>query len=133
MDKLEFSIVWGVPSKVIYQALLDPFEIMQYTRAPAIVESKEGGQYKIMEGRIEGVFNKLVENQEIQMTWKFNNWKQYSNVTLRLIEREDSCELKIIQTNFPQDIEKVKLEDGWKNQIFIPMSKIRGYPIEDDD
>jgi hypothetical protein len=29
---------------------------MQYTRAPAVVEPKEGGVYKIMEGRIEGVF-----------------------------------------------------------------------------
>lgn len=49
------------------------------------------------------------------MTWKFNNWKHFSNVTLHLNEREDTCELKIIQTNIPADVENAKLEDGWKN------------------
>lgn len=29
------------------------------------------------------------------MKWKFNDWKHDSNVTLKLFDREDECELKI--------------------------------------
>lgn len=35
MANLEFTIVFGVPSKVIYNAIVDAQEVMQYTRCQA--------------------------------------------------------------------------------------------------
>ena len=56
MAKLEFNITFEVPAKVIYNAFVDQYEVLQYTRAPGVVENKEGGIYKILDGRIDGVF-----------------------------------------------------------------------------
>ena len=56
MAKLEFNITFEVPAKVIYNAFVDQYEVLQYTRSPGVVENKEGGVYKILDGRIDGVF-----------------------------------------------------------------------------
>lgn len=96
MAKLEFNITFEVPAKVIYNAFVDQYEVLQYTRAPGVVENKEGGIYKILDGRIDGVFQKLVENSEIAMTWKFSDWKDYSLVHIKFVDREDSVQLKIV-------------------------------------
>ncbi|KAM3138952.1 hypothetical protein pb186bvf_008965 [Paramecium bursaria] len=133
MAKLEFNITFEVPAKVIYNAFVDQYEVLQYTRSPGVVENKEGGVYKILDGRIDGVFQKLVENTEIAMTWKFSDWKDYSLVHIKFVDREDSVQVKIVQTNLPQGTDVKQLEHGWRNYIFLPMSKIRGYPLENDD
>ena len=47
-------------------------------------------------------------------------------------DREDSCKIEIKQSNIPANQNLKKLEDGWMQQIFKPMSLICGYPIEED-
>ena len=67
------------------------------------------------------------------MDWKIGDWTQYSQVELTIRDNdEDECTLTIKQSNLPAGVDKQKLEDGWKSQIITPMSKICGYPIEDD-
>lgn len=39
--------------------------------------------------------------------------------------------MSLKQTEIPNSVDVEKLEKGWRDQIFIPMSKILGYPIED--
>jgi hypothetical protein len=46
---------------------------------------------------------------------------------------EDGCKVEIKQSGIPWDQEIKKLIEGWKNNIFKPMSLICGYPIEDED
>jgi activator of HSP90 ATPase len=53
---------------------------MQYTRAQAAVEPKEGGEYAILDGKIKGRFLTLRQDEYIKMEWKFNDWKEYSIV-----------------------------------------------------
>ena len=67
---LSFELIYNVPSKIIYNALIDPMynfilykyirEIMKYTRAPCKVEPVEKGNFTIFEGKIIGKFLQLV-------------------------------------------------------------------------
>lgn len=57
---------------------------MQYTRAKAIVDPKEGGEFAILDGKIVGRFVVLRKGEYIKMQWKFNEWKEYSNVEIML-------------------------------------------------
>lgn len=43
---LNLDFGFNVPRAVIYEALLDPMKIMQYTRAMAQVDPKEGGSFE---------------------------------------------------------------------------------------
>jgi activator of HSP90 ATPase len=53
---------------------------MQFTRAQAQVEPKEGGEFVILEGKIRGKFLKLRENEYIKMEWRLSEWKEPSTV-----------------------------------------------------
>ena len=46
---------------------------------------------------------------------------------------KDGCKVEVSQSNIPDKMDVSKLELGWRDQIFRPMSKICGYPIEEDD
>ena len=58
---LEFSINWNVPSRIIYNALLDQFEVSKFTRCQAVVERKVDGKYSVFDGRIHGKFISIDE------------------------------------------------------------------------
>ena len=66
MTTLNLEFGFNVPRKVIYDALIHPMytsisfrTIMQYTRAKAAVEPHKGGEYNILDGRIQGRFVSL--------------------------------------------------------------------------
>ena len=46
---------------------------------------------------------------------------------------DDACKVEIKQTRIPWEQDLKKLVEGWKSNIFRPMSMICGYPIEEDD
>ncbi|EGR29635.1 hypothetical protein IMG5_151840 [Ichthyophthirius multifiliis] len=130
-QSLKFSITFEVPAKVIYNALIDPQEIMKYTRCPCQVQPSVGGQYVILEGRIIGQFTELDSQKYIiKMNWKQADWPNDSNVEFTFIDRDDECEVIISQQNIPSKVNIEQLEKGWQAQIFNPMSTICGYPIE---
>lgn len=53
---------------------------MQYTRAKAEIENKEGGKFAMLDGKIQGKFISLRPGQYIKMDWKFNEWSNFSLV-----------------------------------------------------
>lgn len=63
------------------------------------------------------------------MKWKFNDWATFSTVEIIFEDtEEDECDIKLIHTNIPASEKKEKIEYGWKEYFFSPMSKILGYP-----
>ena len=53
---------------------------MQYTRAKAEFQTQEGGSFSMLDGKIQGKFEKLRPGEYIKMDWKFNDWDQFSKV-----------------------------------------------------
>lgn len=64
-----------------------------------------------------------------------SEWKHFSNVTIEFIDYadDDECELRLTQTNIPDEVNKLDLKNGWIHQIFRPMSILCGYPIINQD
>jgi activator of HSP90 ATPase len=88
---------------------------MQYTRAKAVTDPKEGGQYSILEGRILGKFISLRAGEYIKMEWKFNDWKESSIVEIVLRDpEEDECDVFLTHTRIPATEKKEKIEFGWR-------------------
>eukprot|EP01015_Nassula_variabilis_P016545 TRINITY_DN2541_c0_g1_i9.p2 TRINITY_DN2541_c0_g1~~TRINITY_DN2541_c0_g1_i9.p2 ORF type:complete len:142 (+),score=54.64 TRINITY_DN2541_c0_g1_i9:28-453(+) len=119
--------------QVIYNALLHPMEVSKFTRTLAKISKEIGSEFSLYEGKIVGTIEELVENQKIVQKWKMNDWPNYSQVVINLIEREeDECIVEVIQTQLPNSIDVSKLEAGWRDQIFRPLSSICGYPMDQD-
>lgn len=53
---------------------------MQYTRCPANVEPKEGGEFAILDGKIKGKFLSLRPDEYIKMEWRLSEWTTVSVV-----------------------------------------------------
>lgn len=53
---------------------------MQYTRAPAQLEPKEGGEFVLLEGKIKGRFLVLRQDEYIKMEWRLSDWAESSIV-----------------------------------------------------
>ena len=64
-----------------------------------------------------------------------NDWKHFSEVTIELTDYtdEDECEMRLVQKEIPEGINKLDLKNGWINQVFKPMSILCGYPIINQD
>lgn len=105
------------------------------TRTKAIVEPVVGGPLNLYDGKIVGKFELLEADKKIVQDWKMSEWKEFSKVTIELIDYadEEECEMKLKQINIPEDVNKIDLKNGWINQIFRPMSILCGYPILNQD
>lgn len=132
---MNLTIQFGVPAEVIYKAMLDEFDMSKTTRTKAFIEAKEGGQFKLYEGRISGEFVKLETNKLIAQTWKMNDWEKHSEVEIKFEDfpEDQECELTIEQKGLPGNIKGEYMKQGWMSQIFRPMSLVCGYPIINDN
>jgi activator of HSP90 ATPase len=105
---------------------------MQYTRAKATSEPREGGEFSILDGRIVGRYVSLRPGQYIKMEWRFNDWKENSIVEIMLQDpEEDECDVHLTHTRIPASEKKEKIEFGWKEYYFKAMNKLLGYAEKD--
>lgn len=81
---------------------------MMYTRAQAKVEPKEGGEFVILDGKIQGRFVTLRQDEYIKMDWKLNEWAEYSTVEIifKSEEEDDECEIYLSQVKIPANEKK---------------------------
>ena len=105
---------------------------MQYTRAKACSDPKEGGEFSILEGKILGRYLTLRKGEYIKMEWRFSDWKESSIVEIILRDpEEDETDVYVTQTKIPASEKKEKIEFGWREYIFGGINKILGYPYKD--
>merc|ERR1712232_568763 len=127
---LSFCLTWGVPRKVLYNALLDEMEMSKTCRCKANIDKKEGGSFDFYGGKIHGVFTKLEQNKLIEQDWKMNDWENFSKVRFELQELDDDeTQLKVVHTNLPASMTPENMKAGWMGQIFDPMTALTGLPI----
>lgn len=139
VNELKFNIKYRVPVKIIYEALTNPIEISRFTQVPAKFDKSEGGAFNIYDGYITGTNVKLEENKKIVQKWKFNNWKDYADLTLTFKEKEGNESLIMFNLqNIPERdsfgtfVDLPVLEKGFRAQIFQKINDFLGYPLNND-
>lgn len=128
-QSLKFTLTFGVPQKVLYEALTDQMKLSAITRCPAQFTAQEGTEFNLYQGKIVGKNLELKEDL-IHQEWKINEWSSFSDVRYEFDEVDDEeVELTIKQTKIPSDANKERVIGGWMGMIFEPLSGILGYPI----
>ena len=54
------------------------------------------------DGTILGEYVELVENERIQMKWKFKDWKEYADLVITFANYDDSCAITLDYTNIDE-------------------------------
>ena len=131
-------VEFDVPGHLIYRTLTDQMLICQFTRCLALSEPKEGGKLEMYDGSIQGEYIKLVENESIEMKWKFKDWKDFADLKMTFENYDDSVKITLEYTNIPDadqfnnNIHLDKIKDGWRQNIFKNIYMVFGYHLKDE-
>jgi len=100
----------------IYACLTNPYTIELWSGYPANMPAEPGGDFTLFGGDISGRLIKLVPGKEIEHEWFFGKQNKPSPVKITLIEKGGVTELKVVQSEIPdEDFEN--MSEGWKDQI----------------
>lgn len=129
LGKVVQVIEWQAPAKEVFEALTDQPRIAAYTRAQAVYEKREGGNFSFLNGAITGTITKLVEPSTIHLKWRADNWPndKFSSVQLVLDPiSQGVTSLRMTQTDVPaNDLERTKI--GWQQNFWEPIKMLFGY------
>lgn len=114
MKKLTLDIKIKATAEEIYLALTNPFTIELWSGFKAVMSEEPESEFSIWGGDITGKNLEFEKNKKIKQQWYFEGRKNDSIVEISIVEKMNSCHIKIYQTNIPDDaFENIK--DGWKS------------------
>ncbi len=120
---LEF-FVYATPDEVM-ELLTNPEFIRDWGGGESLVEKKEGGQFAMFDGWVEGKVLKITQD-ELIYTWKPNNWPEEmlaSEVHYRLAPAEHGTEVYLEHNQLPNKEELEAHRKGWEEQFFGPIGE----------
>ena len=130
-QQIKFTLTFGVPQKILYEALTDQMKLSAICRCPAQFIAEEGREFNLYQGKIIGRNVELKDNLIVQ-EWKINDWPTFSKVRYEFeATDDDEVELTIRQTEIPASAHLTQVTGGWMGMIFEPLAGILGYPITD--
>ena len=133
------------PPRVVAAALLDPRDVMRYTRAPAVGPAfppSAGDLYTHFSGSVQGQFDSVDIDDKlcvVQSKWRFRDWHDGVYATYKLRIAEEGYGRSIVQltiANIPErdrhdyDGVEAMVRRGWEEHIFDNMGTIMGLVTE---
>jgi len=133
-DVTEISqrLQWRVDPAEIWECLTNEGRISAYTRSPASVNLKPGGEFSFLGRTITGCFTEVIAGKLLKMKWRLHDWAEgaLSEVTISLNSVEHgTTDLRLSQTGIPKN-ELERTKQGWERNFWEPIKMIFGYGYE---
>lgn len=123
---------WRAPQEELFVALTDERRASMYTRAPAKVDAKAGGQFEFLGGVISGYYVDVQPPALIKQQWRLRTWPAgvHSSVVIQLVKEEPGVTvLEFAQSGIPAG-EMQSVQEGWKANFFEAIRMVFGYSLE---
>lgn len=101
------------PVAKVWQALVEPKIIEQWSGASARMDEEVGTKFELWGGDIYGINTLVIPQKKLGQDWYGGDWPKPSKVTFVLSEEDGATLLEIKHWDFPEK-EKADFEDGWK-------------------
>lgn len=115
------EVHFNASAKSFYDAYMNPRIHSSITSSKVEIDPQIGGKMTAYDNYISGEFLELVKNKLIKQTWKAEEekWtqKDYSILQLEIVDRKDSCVVKMHHSNIPPNLVS-SFEDGWKEHYW---------------
>jgi len=130
---VELEETFNAPPNEVFECLMNDKRVQVYTRNAANIGRKEGETFMYFGGSVEGINEKIVQNELIIQKWRFKEWPDgvYSYLEIVLKKQNDGATtlLKLHQKQIPlQDKHGLpvleKVQSGWKQFIFNGIKQI---------
>lgn len=122
-ESIHQEVVFEVPPKRVYEALLDAAQFSKVTGgAPTDISRDVGGAFSCFGGMIEGRNVELLPNQRIVQAWRAKNWAPgvYSIARFELKAEGAKTRLVFEHLGFPEG-EREHLAGGWEANYWVPL------------
>ena len=137
----------------VFEALMDPQKVQQWTRAKAQISKQPGSPFVLFEGAISGEVVSVVQDKKIEQKWRLKDWPQglllfpthrlllpteltlppvghYSHVIMELEQGSNSTEIVLEQTDVPSEYFDATTEN-WNRFFWNQLKGIYGWGILD--
>ncbi len=109
----------NVPLEEVYEALVEPEVIKEWSGAEADMDIKPNGAFSLWGGSIHGV-NLYISKTQIIQDWKEDIWEEYSRVTFNLSEKDGVTTISLIHELIP-DRGFASIVKGWDEFYMGPL------------
>jgi len=116
------SYLISAPIEKVWQALVDPTIIHQWSDAPAKMTETVGGEFELWDGDITGTNTTVEKPNRLVQEWQSGDWDKPSSVSILLQPTDDHTEVSLVQTGHPESEQK-DLEEGWDSYYFGAIEK----------
>ncbi len=122
MKTFKKSYTINAPLEEVYEALVEPEIIKEWSGAEADMDIKPNGTFSLWGGSIHGVNLYITKNQIIQ-DWKEDIWEEYTRVTFNLSEKNGGTNVEVIHELIP-DRGFVSIVKGWDDYYMGPLKQL---------
>ncbi len=114
----------GSPGETVWQALVDPKIIAQWSGDKAVMDAKEGTKFTLWSGEIYGTNLELVPNKKLVQEWLTKGSDKKTKVTISLKSKDGGTEVSLSHKNISDQKAYDDFADGWQKYFFGPMKKL---------
>jgi len=122
MKSIKQSYEIKAPIAKVWQALVDPDIISQWSENPARMDDQVGTEFKLWGDEIYGKNTKVIPERLLEQEWSDSNFSEPSLVRLELNEHNNLTTINLVQDNVPDD-RVDDIDDGWKVYYLGPLKK----------
>ncbi|OGH05214.1 MAG: hypothetical protein A2W22_01170 [Candidatus Levybacteria bacterium RBG_16_35_11] len=122
MKSLKKSYLINTSPFKIWKGLTIPKEIEKWTGSPAVMDEREGTNFKLWDGDIFGKNKEMIKNKKIVQEWYSGNWDKPSIVTLLINNKDGKSEVELIHDDIP-DNDFESINQGWDDYYFNPLKE----------
>ena len=120
MDTINQTYELNATPAAVFDALINPETISQWSGAPAIMDNEVGSKFSLFGGQIEGTNLEVIRNQKL-----VQRWPHQSKVTITLIDNGSGTTAELRHEDIPPE-ETEEFRQGWREYYFGPLQKMFG-------
>lgn len=122
----------------IYDALTSPPRVMAFTQAPAEVEPRPGGAFRLFAGAVDASFVELSPPNRLILDWRFKDWAEgaLSRVIIDLAEPSEGTTIATVTHTGVPTLDRHgnggvagTVEAGWRGQVLGRLRQVFGYGV----
>lgn len=123
---------WRVPQENLFNCFVDAGAASIYTRSPAVIDAKAGGQFSFLGGVISGYYVDVAGPNSIKMQWRLGSWATgvHSSVVMQFTTEEPGVSLlEFAQSGIPTG-QLQSVQQGWKGNFFEALRVVYGFSMD---
>jgi uncharacterized protein YndB with AHSA1/START domain len=126
LDQLQLRDVFPAAPERIYELWMDSEGHALMTGGEAVIDPREGGEFRAWDGYITGVTERLEPGRLIVQRWRTSEFPEDagdSMVELTLRPVEGGCEITLVHSGIPEG-QGDRYKSGWVDYYFEPLREL---------